>query len=167
MIILDLDNCIASDAWRIPRINWQQSDPDRRYHDYHSLSAFDSVGNRDLFEGRSDIIILTARPVTFKAMTIEWLRRSGVPFKDILMRNVGDHRPSAKLKEVQLNWLTEYAVGLSDIEWAADDRQDVLDMYASYGIPGKLRAIHNVCAYTMPTPVQDEPNLEDHHHGKD
>lgn len=164
MIILDLDNCIADDGWRIQHINWQLKDPDRRYHDYHLLAAFDECKNVHLFNGREDIIILTARPITFKAATVEWLFRNNVWHKHLLMRNVGDHRPSVKLKEAQLGWLTEYAVGLSDIELAVDDRPDVLEMYARYGIPTKLCSIHSVCAYTMPLPVREAPLTDEELH---
>ena len=55
-IILDLDNCIADDQWRISRINWQHKDPMRRYHDYHSLRMMMSccvLWNKSLLPARS------------------------------------------------------------------------------------------------------------------
>lgn len=148
--ILDLDNCIANDAWRIPRISWQHIDPDRKYHDYHMLAGFDEVGNEELFKGRSNIIIFTARPVLIRAMTEEWLRRKGVDYDILMMRNNGDHRKSVDLKMQQLHWLSQYSIELKQIEHAFDDRQDVIDMYKKCGVPATVRAIHNVCAYTRP-----------------
>ena len=150
MIILDLDNTIANDEWRIPRINWQHTDPFRRYHDYHLLSAFDDVGNRDLFEGTSDIVIFTARPVHYRAMAVEWLRRNDIDIKHLLMRNDDDHCHSKELKMKQLGWLVEYGICLTDIVCAYDDRPDVVQMYTDFGIPAEVRAIHSTCAYTQP-----------------
>ena len=70
VIILDLDNCIADDSWRIPKINWAAEDPLNRYHDYHSLSGFDTAHNHDLYiNTRCDIVIFTARPIMYRALT--------------------------------------------------------------------------------------------------
>lgn len=153
LIILDLDNTIADDEWRIPRINWQKSDPTERYHDYHMLSSFDAVGNRSLFEGSPhDIVIFTARPTTYASITYEWLQRNGVKCRDILMRNRDDHRPSVQLKATQLNWLLElYGVRRDEIVCAYDDRPDVVQMYWRAGIRAELAPIHTTCAYTPPT----------------
>ncbi len=152
-IILDLDNCIADDSWRIPKINWQKTNPMERYHDYHSLSGFDRPGNLDILEAHSDaaVIVFTARPVQYSAVTYEWLRRNKIPYEYLVMRNNNDHRPSLDLKRSMLKWLPElYDVPLSTIVAAYDDRADVVEMYRSEGIDGRRRDIHNVCAYTAP-----------------
>lgn len=151
MIILDIDNTIANDGWRIPRIQWQHDDPMRRYHEYHSLSAFDQAGNHDLFVGRSDVIILTARPVHYRSITEEWLRRNGVNYEILIMRNDDDHSHSKDLKRKQVGWLRSlYEVPLDSITCAYDDRLDVVEMYRSIGIHALVRGIHDVCAYTKP-----------------
>ena len=151
MIILDLDNTIANDGWRIKKINWKQNDPFLRYHDYHSLSAFDAVGNADLFKNKHEIIVLTARPVFYRSITEEWLRRVGVDVMFLLMRNNGDHTHSRELKREQLHSLfTHYGVKKTDIFCAYDDREDVVQMYREEGIVSQRRWIHEVCSYTKP-----------------
>jgi hypothetical protein len=151
-IILDIDNTIANDAWRIPKIDWEHDDPFQRYHRYHSLSPFDEAGNHDLFEDTlHDIIILTARPVHYYAQTEEWLLRNGVDFSVLLMRDTGDHCHSRELKCRQLRSLeTMIGVEPKDIICAYDDRQDVVDMYRALGVNAVVRSIHDVCAYTPP-----------------
>jgi len=149
--ILDLDNTISNDGWRIKSINWQHAEPMRRYHAYHSLSAFDEPGNVDLFRGKSNIIILTARPTHYRALTEEWLKRNGVQYNIMIMRNDSDHCHSRDLKMKQLKWLGElYSVPPALIEHAYDDRQDVVDMYISNGVQATCRSIHDICAYTRP-----------------
>lgn len=152
-IILDLDNCIADDAWRIPKINWQKENPLDRYHDYHSLSGFDELGNEDILARHAldEIIIFTARPVVYHAVTEEWLRRKGVDYDYLVMRNLNDHRHSLELKRTMLRWLPDvYDIPLESIVAAYDDRPDVVAMYKAEGIPAFQREIHNVCAYTKP-----------------
>jgi hypothetical protein len=151
-VILDLDNCIADDAWRIPRIRWDKTDPLERYHDYHSLAAFDAVGNEDLFErGGLGVVIFTARPVLYRPATEEWLRRNRVAYHHLIMRNTHDHRKSVELKRQMLHWLPE----LYDVPWqrivaAYDDRPDVVEMFRKHHIDAHVRSIHDTCAYTPP-----------------
>ena len=151
-IILDLDNCIADDSWRIPRINWHKANPMERYHDYHSLSGWDRLSNaRIAHDPQFDYVVFTARPLLYRAITEEWLQRWGVFYKYLIMRNNEDHTPSVELKNKMLNWLPEfYGIKLDQIEAAYDDRQDVVDMYRINGVNGQLLSIHDVCAYTNP-----------------
>ena len=150
--IVDLDNCIADDAWRIPSINWQKINPMERYHDYHSLSGFDGIGNRDIVDREGvENIIFTARPVMYRAITEEWLKRHNVPYKFLVMRNNNDHQHSASLKRQMFYWLPAmYDVAWTDIVAAYDDRPDVVEMFRAHKIDAHVRAIHDVCAYTKP-----------------
>lgn len=144
-VILDLDNCISNDLWRIPHIQMQHSDLTRRYHDYHSLSAFDEVGNHDLFETPHKIAILTGRPAHYKTQTIVWLVNNHIAFDHLIMRNNEDHSPSAVLKQKQLGWLIEYYdVRKSDIVAAYDDRLDVVEMYRANGLTAYVRQINDL-----------------------
>lgn len=154
-IIVDLDNCIADDAWRIPRIDWKQQSPFDRYHNYHLLAGFDACANDDILVGARNnvdrVIVFTARPVAYRAITEEWLRRKRVPYEHLVMRNNNDHRPSLELKRTMLHWLPElYGVPWRCIVAAYDDRQDIVEMYRKHHISAYLRAVHDVCAYTPP-----------------
>jgi hypothetical protein len=149
--ILDLDNCIADDGWRIPAIDWSQQDPFQRYHPYHSLSAWDACCNRNLFEHFiGEIIICTGRHIMYRFMTEEWLKRNGVQYSYLLMRNNTDNRTSSPdVKSGMIDWLfNHYNVKPEEIEMCYDDRPDIIAMYRSRGLPAALRFIHNVCAYT-------------------
>ena len=157
VIILDIDNCIADDSWRIPRINWEAQDPLNRYHDYHSLSAFDTAHNHELYiNTRCDIVIFTARPIMYRSITEEWLKRHGVGYQLLMMRDMDDHCHSVELKRKQLMALfnnTDIKAG--DIVGAFDDRPDVIAMYATFGIPSQVKSVHDVCAYTNPQEKQN------------
>lgn len=147
--ILDLDNTIADDGWRVKAIQWQHEDPTRRYADYHLLAAFDHVGNTDLLTKPLANLILTARPVAYRAITLEWLRRKGIIADHVLMRNNGDHRSSAQIKQEQLQHLALfYDITPGQILHAYDDRQDVVDMFRRNGILSSRRPIHGEDAFT-------------------
>lgn len=151
-IIVDLDNCIADDAWRIPMIRWNETDLMERYHVYHTAAAFDSLANVDIISQMATPIIFTARPEKYRPITEQWLARNSVPYAHLVMRPDDDHTPSTELKRRMLQSLPES----TGIPWqwivaAYDDRPDVVEMYRRHYIDAHVRAIHNVCAYTKPT----------------
>jgi hypothetical protein len=150
-IILDIDNCIADDAWRIPHIEHSNADHFHRYHKYHSLAPWDICFNKNLFYkaklAQIGILLFTSRPVFYRHSTEEWLRRQGINYHALLMRNDIDHRSSAEVKQEQLSWLHEYDVGLQQIVAAYDDREPIVKMYKNFGINAEVIAIHEVDAY--------------------
>lgn len=147
--ILDLDNCISDDSWRICRINWDNPDKFLRYVAYHQLAAFDAIANVDLFKETDErIIISTARPEAFRPMTEFWLRAKGVPFDRMLMRETNDFRPSVEVKESHLNDLYRSGIAYNEIGSAFDDHYQIVAMYKhKFGINSVLRRIHHISAY--------------------
>lgn len=168
-VIFDLDNCLADDRERIKLINWEEQHPDQRYADYHRDISNDLVGNYDKFIAATlsaTPVFMTARPHTVgrsnvRLQTMYWIKEYlGVEDPILLMRNVGDHRPSVELKRMQLSHLSEWDVRYEDIVCAYDDREDVVGMYKSFGIRAEVLAIHSVDAYTPPsTPKQNAPDI--------
>lgn len=152
-IILDIDNCISNDAWRIPRIRWDLEDVEARYNDYHSLSPWDSPGNFDLWQSHNHgIIIMTGRPERFRAITEEWLKRANVPYEMLLMRGDDEYGPSVGIKEQMIHTLVALGHNIPyDIVMAFDDHPDIVAMYRRHNIPAEVRAIHNVSAYERRT----------------
>lgn len=142
--IVDLDNCISKDDWRYKFILHQKSDMFARYKDYHLLAGFDEPRNLDLILDR-EIIVFTARPVYFRPITELWLEKHVARYANIaalLMRNDNDHRPSAVLKHAMLLQLKAFwGIELSEIQWAIDDREDVVEMYNRMGLAASVVAI--------------------------
>lgn len=154
-IILDLDNTIADDSWRIPRISWESANPITRYHNYHLLAGFDEAKNSELWEMCEEedieIYIFTARPMIYQAITMEWLERKGIKYEALFMRPDENHNKSVELKKNQLfSLFDKFGLSPSNIIGAYDDREDVIKMYQEHNVPGQRVCIHNVCAYTSP-----------------
>lgn len=157
VIILDLDNCIADDGWRIPFINWATSDMDERYDIYHKLAPWDKPGPMPVVDiDAYRIAIFTARPVWLRDLTMHWLiELFGRAPEFLLMRNNSDHRPSKFIKREQLSDLIHHhGIAKQQIISAYDDRLDVVEMYRECAIPAAVHAIHDVCAMTPPSAMK-------------
>jgi hypothetical protein len=144
-IILDLDNCISDDSWRISFIDWKQKDPDLRYKNYLEAAPLDMCKNRELFNLLDEgIIILTARPERFRPQTERWLQHiAGLKFDWMLMRGNDEHDPSEVVKAAQLDQLLTMGIAFEDIVVCYDDRQSVIDYYRSIGLRAERKWIHN------------------------
>lgn len=154
IVIFDLDNCLADDSARIQLIDWTQSDPDKRYNAYHKNCQGDSIGNKMVLDAHvqhgCEIVVFTARPESVRMLTMHWLQAVGVPTKRVYMRPEGVHTSSVALKRQMLEDLSLNFEGLSKNTVAYDDRDDVVEMYRSFGIEGRKLKIHDLCAYTRP-----------------
>jgi len=158
-IILDIDNCIADDGWRIRYIEWAKSG-DERYDFYHSRAGYDFPKNRVMLLERHPaerILFLTGRPNKFRPYTVAWLQKHFLP-KDrpweLLMRNEGDRSKAEELKrKMVVEWLPHYGVPLSSIVAAYDDHSPVVEMYKELGIPAERLFIHTKDAYAAPRPL--------------
>jgi hypothetical protein len=141
MIIIDLDNTISDDGWRIGEIDLETDDLIKRYHTYHMLCGFDELRNRELFEDKDDVYVFTTRPHFYMPMTVEWLRRNKVVVKGLFMRN--GHERSVVAKKLFLEELLSATnKSAADIVCAYDDREDVVKMYKEMGVNAKLIQIN-------------------------
>lgn len=144
-IILDLDNCISDDGWRINKILRSKNDKLEKYHIYHSLCGFDQCKNEMLFRHQQDIIVLTGRPIMYRPMTEHWLQLNKIFPKVLLMRNNYDFRSSVDLKRSMVDMLDGiYQVDLAEVTCAYDDREDIVAMYKAKGLEAHRVFIHDL-----------------------
>ena len=150
--ILDIDNVLSDDEWRITLIHWDKSCPTERYHDYHLASAFDRAVNQRLLSEYSDRnILFTAMPERYRTLRAMWLNTNRLGYGQTLMRANDDHRPSDLIKRDMLFSLFSQGYTHADVELACDDREDVLSMYMLHGISTtRVIRVHDSCAYTNP-----------------
>jgi hypothetical protein len=140
-IVLDLDNCIADDRWRVRLINPAHADP---YHNYHTMASRDAVGNRHLFERTPhEIVICTGRPDTYRTLTASWLAFNQILVRDVLMRPAGDTRPSPEMKWALLfRYMVQREHDGGRCVMAYDDRADVVAQYHRMGLPATRAWLH-------------------------
>jgi hypothetical protein len=147
-VLMDLDNCLSDDGWRIKYIDPGLKLFDR-YHKYHSLSPFDDfpLTAQDLIDSiKENIIIVTARPDMFRHSTEYWLTAKGINFSRIIMRQTDVHGSSVDLKRQAVNKLL-FNINIEDIVCCYDDRPDVLQMYENeFGFKAVQHKIHDIQA---------------------
>jgi len=162
-VIFDLDNCLSDDGWRIGKIDWAQTEPDKRYSAYHDNCSSDAAANVQVFQFMTKQcrpVFFTARPESVRRWTNEWISRElGIQHGWLYMRGNDDHRPSVELKRSMLKDFIEMGIPKEDIVAAYDDHLGVLEMYREEGISAFHLAIHDRCAYTPPAIKHRAPEL--------
>ena len=80
------------------------------------------------------IIIGSARPDenNYRQMTTEWLDRHNIPYSAIYLRKGGDYRKDSIVKIELLDQMIEDGW---DIQFALDDRDQVVKAFRDYGLP--------------------------------
>lgn len=153
--IFDLDNCLADDRHRIPKIDWSRAADAGRWDAYHEGAEADNAWQASLVAHSINPVFFTARPERFRATTEAWIRRHyGIASPEVYMRGDSDHRPSVRLKADMLANLLTFG-DCDEVVKAYDDREDIVEMYRGFDIEAERLWIHDVCAYTPPKPSAD------------
>jgi len=131
MIVFDLDGTLADTTHRLHFI---QRDP-KDWDAFHRACVDDPPIQEmiDTLVSLHDdhfIEIWTGRSELVRKETVEWLAWHAVPYGQMLMRPIGDHRPDDVLKA---GWLSQ-VLPITRITLAFDDRKRVADMWRRHGI---------------------------------
>lgn len=133
-ILFDIDGTLANIEHR--RIFLDQDRPD--WKSFNAAMGDDTLNEnivnlyRVLRDSQKyDIIIVTGRNESFRAITETWLTWNGIEFERLLMRADRDMRADHIIKEEILDRLLDEG---KDIAFTVDDRQQVVDMWRRRGI---------------------------------
>lgn len=161
--IFDLDNCLSDDAWRVPLINWLETDMVRRYYAYHDQCHRDIPENRDMVARWSSkvdkVAFLTSRPVAVQEKTVSWIKTHIVPhlaFPDnwlLKMRHNNELDGSVVVKRRQLNELILDEDDQAFVAVAFDDRDDILEMYRAAGV----KNVHKLAIRESDVKTESDP----------
>jgi len=78
------------------------------------------------------IILLSGRDEECKDVTLEWLDKNDIPYDGLFMRVNKDRRKDSVVK---LELYKRYVQGNYDVKFVLDDRNQVVDMWRSIGLP--------------------------------
>jgi hypothetical protein len=123
------------------------SDPSRRQHylerpfaDWESF--FEACGDDelidevarllDVLENDLRIVLLTARPIRVQPQTLGWLKRYGLRWDVLIMRDYGDYMASREFKRLTVDELRSYGF---DLRLAFEDDARNVRMFHEEGIP--------------------------------
>lgn len=128
-VLCDMDGTLADCEHRVHFLESEQKDWVSFFEDMRKdtlrQEVLDIAMNFNL-----PIVIVTARPESYRQMTEEWLDRCGIVRAGVLMRKDGDYRPDAIIKLEILDTFLEK----SKIECVIDDRPAVIRAWESRGL---------------------------------
>lgn len=131
-VLVDIDGTIADAVARQHFL-----DPPKRWREF-----FDAAGGDDLIEeiGRLvdllapelSVVLLTARPVRIRELTVDWLEANRVRWDLLVMRSARDFAPSPDVKRAEVRALRD--AGFTPLLALDDDPRNV-EMFRHEGIP--------------------------------
>lgn len=133
-ILFDIDGTIADIGHRRPFLT--QETPDWKSFNKHMgqdipnepiVALYRSLWNSKSFE----LILVSGRNEKYRKITEQWLVWNEIPFERLLMRLDDDNRADYLIKKEILDKLISEG---KNIEFAVDDRQQVVDMWRQNGI---------------------------------
>ena len=135
-IIFDTDGTVADCSHRVHHVKNGNHAWDAFFAGMDQDTVIEPVADiARAFYGREGyaVIVVTARPADeqYKRMTEAWYANNNIPYDRMYMRKAGDYRKDAVVKAEILEQIIED--GYEPI-LAIDDRQQVIDMWRSYGI---------------------------------
>lgn len=153
-VIFDLDNCVCDDEHRVHLIQTPPPMTGDRWAAYHAACWGDTVNlaAQELLvthcvEDGLGMIVFTGRTCDHRGETVRWMEKHFRKPDIIMMRNVGDHIGAVAMKQRMLDYLVSYeGIQLKNVLHAYDDRQDIVDMYKSHGIPATRLFVHDRAA---------------------
>lgn len=128
-VIFDIDGTLADLSHRLHFLekgDWTgffaEADKDSPIQEIIEMS--------NILSSSFEIVVASGRCSSIRSETRDWLRDNGVVFKELFMREEGDHRPDHIVKEEILRKIQKKYV----VKYVFDDRQSVVDMWRRNGI---------------------------------
>jgi hypothetical protein len=132
-VIVDIDGVLADAQGRQHLLRGE-------LHDWNAF--FDASGSDPVFQEVHTlltlldpsllVLLVTARPVRVRSVTLEWLGRHELRYDLLAMRPAGEFAPAADVKRDVLGELREDSFSL---ELAIEDDPSIKDMYDDEGVP--------------------------------
>jgi len=124
IVIFDIDGTVALMSNRSP-FDWA-----RVHEDAVNQPVADLV--RLIDDSGIPVIALSGRDGSCRTLTENWLVANNIPFDDLFMRAAGDSRKDSIVKMEIYN---EHIRGKYNVKFILDDRNQVVDMWRSLGLP--------------------------------
>ena len=142
-IIIDIDGTLSDSSKRVEYVTGEK----KEWKMFYAGMEDDSVnewcrGIVNLYHGLPyvRVVLMTGRPNKYREATERWLSKHNIPYDGLLMRQEKDMRPDFEVKkDLYYNEMLPHLEGWSndkvEVIFAIDDRQQVIDMWRSIGIP--------------------------------
>jgi hypothetical protein len=131
LVIFDIDGTLADISQRIHHVrskpkNWNAFNAGMaKDKAVHSMVRLCNI----LYASGLYIILCSGRNEKHRAQTVEWLKKEGVNYHELLLRKDNDMRQDAVVKREMLNGLDKSA-----ILFVVEDRSRVVEMWRAEGL---------------------------------
>ncbi len=132
-VIFDMDGVLSDAATRQHYLEYPYPDWDSFFEacgDDQTIAEV--VRLLEIVDPALTVVLLTARPLRVRPQTVGWLRRYGLRWDLLVMRDFGDYMSSAVFKQRSVEELR--LVGF-DLQLAFDDDPKNVDMFHAQGVP--------------------------------
>ena len=135
-VVFDLDGVLADAAARQHLLGGPGS-PRRDWGAFFDAAGEDELIEEvarltELLDPRLALVLLTARPVRIRDLTLAWLGRHGLRWDLLVMRADRDFSPSPEMKRAAVRHLQ--SAGL-DLRLAFEDDRRNVEMFHAEGVP--------------------------------
>ncbi len=134
-MVVDMDGTLSNTQERIKFVKGENK---KNWKLFFNFCVFDQPRQEVLQQvmihhfsnNHMPIVIVSARPDTYRNQTEKWLHEHGIRYEKLLMRNANDKRTDDIVKQEMLD---QY-MNKDHISVAFDDRKRILDMWEKNGI---------------------------------
>jgi hypothetical protein len=131
--VFDLDGVLSDAASRQHYIEGRRRDWDAFFAACGEDPVIEEVARLlELLDPQLAIILLTARPALVQPQTVAWLKRSGLRWDLLIMREVGDYGASQLFKQRSVHELRQAGF---DLQLSFEDDKRNVAMFRQEGIP--------------------------------
>lgn len=132
-VVFDLDGVLSDAAGRQHYLEWPQRDWDAFFEACGDDQVIDEVARLlDLLDPDLGVVLLTARPLRVQPQTLGWLRRYGLRWDLLVMRETGDYSAARHYKRDVVDDLRTAGF---DLRLAFEDDRRNVDMFHAAGVP--------------------------------
>lgn len=136
IFVCDLDGTLSNSEWR------SHFAAAGEWDEFHSKSKLDSPHAdvclliQMLVDVGNECIVVTGRSESYRKITEDWLTRHSIPVHAVLMRMASDWGPATTVKVKLLSdYLDKNGLSKSDVMFALDDNERMIDAWRAWGIP--------------------------------
>ena len=132
-VVFDLDGVLSDASRRQHFIEYPRRDWEAFFHACGDDDLIDEVGRLlEVLDPRHSVVLLTARPIRVQPQTLAWLKRYGLRWDVLIMRDFGDYAAARVFKQRTVAELRSRGF---DLRLAFEDDPRNVHMFHSEGVP--------------------------------
>jgi hypothetical protein len=132
-VVFDMDGVLSDASTRQHYLEYPRRDWEAFFHACGDDALIAEVARLlEVIDAGHHVVLLTARPLRVRPQTLAWLKRYGLRWDLLIMREHSDWMASALFKERSVDELRDYGF---DLRLAFEDDRRNVSMFHRQGVP--------------------------------